>query len=180
MRSVRCFRFCLLRVWACFRRISCRSVFSIVSRLSRCSKVVCRIWWMVRRLSWVHNRVSNWCTLCNASSGIMDSHLTHKPFKTWQNCERLRLLNDNSSYPLRVSFDRCVLVVCLLFEQQAKEVRSKYGGNIESYSECLNQVRHGKNKDNDRLPQINLMPSPRYEWTHVFGLTDFAPINTLF
>ena len=29
--------------------------------------------------------------------------------------------------------------------------------SISSYSECLNQVRHGKNKDNDRLPQINLL-----------------------
>lgn len=29
--------------------------------------------------------------------------------------------------------------------------------SISSYSECLNQVRDGKNKDNDRLPQINLL-----------------------
>lgn len=29
--------------------------------------------------------------------------------------------------------------------------------SISSYSECLNRVRHGKNKDNDRLPQINLL-----------------------
>lgn len=29
--------------------------------------------------------------------------------------------------------------------------------SISSYSECLNQVRHGKNKDDDRLPQINLL-----------------------
>lgn len=29
--------------------------------------------------------------------------------------------------------------------------------SISSYSECLSQVRHGKNKDNDRLPQINLL-----------------------
>ena len=29
--------------------------------------------------------------------------------------------------------------------------------SISSYSECINQVRHGKNKDNDRLPQINLL-----------------------
>jgi len=29
--------------------------------------------------------------------------------------------------------------------------------SISSYSECLNQVRYGKNKDGDRLPQINLL-----------------------
>lgn len=29
--------------------------------------------------------------------------------------------------------------------------------SISSHSECLNQVRHGKNKDDDRLPQINLL-----------------------
>ena len=29
--------------------------------------------------------------------------------------------------------------------------------SISSYSECLSQVRHGKNKDNDQLPQINLL-----------------------
>ena len=29
--------------------------------------------------------------------------------------------------------------------------------SISSYSECINQVRHRKNKDNDRLPQINLL-----------------------
>ncbi len=29
--------------------------------------------------------------------------------------------------------------------------------SISSYSECLSQVRHGKNKDDDRLPQINLL-----------------------
>jgi len=29
--------------------------------------------------------------------------------------------------------------------------------SISSYSEHINQVRHGKNKDNDRLPQINLL-----------------------
>ena len=29
--------------------------------------------------------------------------------------------------------------------------------SISSYSECLKQVRHGKNKDGDRLPQINLL-----------------------
>lgn len=29
--------------------------------------------------------------------------------------------------------------------------------SISSYSECLKQVRHGKNKDYDRLPQINLL-----------------------
>lgn len=29
--------------------------------------------------------------------------------------------------------------------------------SISSYSECLSQVRHGKNKDNERLPQLNLL-----------------------
>jgi transposase len=29
--------------------------------------------------------------------------------------------------------------------------------SISSHSECLRQVRHGKNKDDDRLPQINLL-----------------------
>ena len=29
--------------------------------------------------------------------------------------------------------------------------------SISSHSECLSQVRHGKNKDGDRLPQINLL-----------------------
>lgn len=29
--------------------------------------------------------------------------------------------------------------------------------SISSHSECLRQVRHGKNKDGDRLPQINLL-----------------------
>lgn len=29
--------------------------------------------------------------------------------------------------------------------------------SISSYSECLSQVRHGKNKDGDQLPQINLL-----------------------
>lgn len=29
--------------------------------------------------------------------------------------------------------------------------------SISSYSECLSQVRYGKNKDHDRLPQVNLL-----------------------
>lgn len=45
--------------------------------------------------------------------------------------------------------------------QGKRRIRDEYWADdstsISSYSECLSQVRHGKNKDNDRLPQINLL-----------------------
>ncbi len=45
--------------------------------------------------------------------------------------------------------------------QGRRRIRDEYWAydstSISSYSECLSQVRHGKNKDNDRLPQINLL-----------------------
>ena len=45
--------------------------------------------------------------------------------------------------------------------QGRRRVRDEYWAydstSISSYSECLSQVRHGKNKDDDRLPQINLL-----------------------
>ena len=45
--------------------------------------------------------------------------------------------------------------------QGRRRIRDEYWAydstSISSYSDCLSQVRHGKNKDNDRLPQINLL-----------------------